>query len=125
MTAPLPAAKISEEHPVLTPTGISRRQLPNEGGVVSAFISWVERFAQLSQQPGADVCLLCILPRGHSFLFWLEECLGVSSPEKSFLHPLDVWGKKGIGSMWELCAESLPSTSLIKCQRGGPWELGQ
>lgn len=75
------------EHPVLTPTRISRRQLPDEGGVVSASISWVERFAWLSQQPGADICLLCILPRGHHFLFWLREHLRVSSPEKPFLQP--------------------------------------
>lgn len=75
------------EHPVLTPTRISRRQLADEGGVVSASISWVERFAWLSQQPGADICLLCILPRGHHFLFWLREHLRVSSPEKPFLQP--------------------------------------
>lgn len=89
MTAPLPAAKesVCKEYPVLTPMVISRRQLPNEEGVVSAFISWVERLAWLSQQPGADVCLLCILPRGHHFLFWLKEHLRVSSPEKSFLQP--------------------------------------
>lgn len=56
-----------------------------EGGIVSAFISWVERLAWLRQQPVADVCLLCILPGGHHFLFWLEEHLWVKSPEKSFL----------------------------------------